>query len=98
MYKCDRCHVHVAAGELPACIEAYPQEVQTIGPRDENIAQAKQLAQETGGHIYGLYENGGTNTIYDSPVPSFSMKPAAIAALRPASFFCKKHWWRKKEG
>ena len=69
MYKCDRCYDRVADGELPACIEACPEEVQTIGPRPEIIKKAHQLAKETGGYIYGETENGGTNTIYVSPVP-----------------------------
>jgi formate dehydrogenase iron-sulfur subunit len=69
MYKCDRCYNRVAQGELPACIEACPEEVQTIGPRDEIIRKAHALAKETNGYIYGEKENGGTNTIYVSPVP-----------------------------
>ena len=69
MNKCDRCYDRVARGAAPACIAACPEEVQTIGPRDEIIARAQVLAQETGGHIYGIDENGGTNTIYVSPVP-----------------------------
>ena len=69
MYKCDRCFQRVAEGELPACIEACPEGVQTIGPRDEIIKKAHALAKETNGYIYGEKENGGTNTIYVSPVP-----------------------------
>ncbi|MDY6790056.1 MAG: 4Fe-4S dicluster domain-containing protein [Thermodesulfobacteriota bacterium] len=69
MYKCDRCYNRIADGELPACIEACPEDVQTIGPRDEIIKQAHKLAKEIGGYIYGEKENGGTNTIYVSPVP-----------------------------
>ena len=69
MYKCDRCYDRVADGELPACIEACPEDVQTIGPRDEIIKKAHALAKETKGYIYGENENGGTNTIYVSPVP-----------------------------
>lgn len=69
MYKCDRCYNKIADGELPACIEACPEDVQTIGPRDEIIRQAHKLARETNGYIYGEKENGGTNTIYVSPVP-----------------------------
>ncbi len=33
------------------------------------MTQAKALAREMNGFIYGLDENGGTNTIYVSPVP-----------------------------
>lgn len=69
MFKCDRCFDRVAQGELPACIEACPKQVQQIGPRDEILAQAHQLAKETKGYLYGETENGGTNTIYVSPVP-----------------------------
>ena len=69
MYKCDRCYNRIADGELPACIEACPEDVQTIGPRDEIIKKVHELAKEIGGYIYGEKENGGTNTIYVSPVP-----------------------------
>ncbi len=69
MYKCDRCYERVAKGEEPACIEACPEDVQTIGPRDEIIEKAHTLAREINGYIYGENENGGTNTIYVSPVP-----------------------------
>ena len=69
MYKCDRCYNRIDAGELPACIEVCPEGVQIIGPRPEIIAKARQLAEEIGGYIYGDVENGGTNTLYVSPVP-----------------------------
>jgi Fe-S-cluster-containing dehydrogenase component len=69
MYKCDRCYDRIAKGETPACIEACPEGVQTIGPRDEIVAQAHALAREIGGYVYGDAENGGTGTIYVSPVP-----------------------------
>jgi len=69
MYKCDRCHQLVAEGQEPACIEACPEGVQTIGPREEILAKARVRAKEINGYIYGEHENGGTNTIYVSPVP-----------------------------
>lgn len=69
MYKCDRCYDRIEAGKLPACIEACPEGVQTIGPREEIVKQAHAIAEEIDGHIYGEHENGGTNTIYVSPVP-----------------------------
>ena len=43
--------------------------MQTIGPRKEILSQARKLADEIGGFIYGEDENGGTNTVYVSPVP-----------------------------
>jgi len=69
MYKCDRCHDKLKNGEQPACIEACPEDVQTIGPRSEILEHAHALAKETNGYIYGEHENGGTNTIYVSPIP-----------------------------
>jgi len=69
MYKCDRCYDRLAQGELPACIEACPEDVQSIGPREDIIREAHELAEEMGGYVYGEKENGGTNTIYVSPVP-----------------------------
>jgi Fe-S-cluster-containing dehydrogenase component len=76
MYKCDRCYDRVAQGELPACIEACPEDVQTIGPRDEILAEARALAKDMDGYIYGADENGGTNTIYVSPVPFETLQVA----------------------
>jgi Fe-S-cluster-containing dehydrogenase component len=69
MYKCDRCYQLLDKGELPACIAVCPEDVQSIGPRSEIVAKAKELAAEMDGFIYGLEENGGTNTLYVSPVP-----------------------------
>lgn len=69
MYKCDRCFDRIADGKMPACIEECPFEVQTIGPREEIVAEAHRRADEIGGFIYGETENGGTNTLYVSPVP-----------------------------
>jgi Fe-S-cluster-containing dehydrogenase component len=77
MYKCDRCYKRVAEGKMPACIEACPEDVQTIGPRQDIIKKAHALAKEINGYIYGENENGGTNTIYVSPVP-FEKLNAAI--------------------
>jgi NAD-dependent dihydropyrimidine dehydrogenase PreA subunit len=69
MYKCDRCYDRVAQGKVPACIEVCPEKVQEIGPREEIIKKAQALAREKKGFIYGENENGGTNTLYVSPVP-----------------------------
>ena len=76
MYKCDRCYNRIAEGELPACIEECPENVQTIGPRDEIIKKAHEIAGEINGYIYGETENGGTNTIYVSPVPFETLNEA----------------------
>lgn len=78
MYKCDRCQDLVAVGENPACLTACPNDVQSIGPRSAIIAEARRLAAERGHFLYGIEENGGTNTIYLSPVP-FDLLDASLA-------------------
>jgi Fe-S-cluster-containing dehydrogenase component len=79
MYKCDRCYDRMARGELPACIDACPEEVQSIGPRQDMIARAHAIAEEINGYVYGETENGGTNTIYVSPVPFEEINRAITA-------------------
>jgi len=76
MYKCDRCYNRIAEGELPACIEQCPEDVQTIGPRSEILQEAHRIADEEDAYIYGEKENGGTNTIYISPVPFETLNQA----------------------
>lgn len=76
MYKCDRCYNRIEKGELPACIDVCPENVQKIGPRDEIIKEAHAIAKEIKGYIYGEKENGGTNTIYVSPVPFAELNKA----------------------
>lgn len=79
MYKCDRCFQLVAKGQVPACVSACPYEVQSIGPREEIVQKAHALAESMHGYIYGEHENGGTNTLYVSPVP-FDKLHAALEA------------------
>jgi Fe-S-cluster-containing hydrogenase components 1 len=77
MFKCDRCADRVAVGRQPACIEACPYAVQEMGPRSEIVAKAHALARNMGGFLYGETENGGTNSLYVSPVP-FDVLDAAV--------------------
>jgi len=76
MYKCDRCYNRIEKGELPACIDICPEKVQKIGPRDKIIKEAHAIAKVIKGYIYGKKENGGTNTIYVSPVPFAELNKA----------------------
>ncbi len=78
MNKCDRCYNLIAEGRMPVCIESCPQDVQTIGHRKEIIRQAHELADSMKGYIYGETENGGTNTIYVSPVPFEELNEAIV--------------------
>lgn len=80
MYKCDRCFNRIAEGKLPACIEVCPENVQQIGPRREMKEKALQLAKDLNGFVYGLEDNGGTNTFYVSSVPFEVLHTAAVKA------------------
>lgn len=67
-FKCDYCRSLLASGESPACVAACPQGAMRAGPRKDIIRLAKELAGQRSGDIFGLKENGGTNTIYVSSV------------------------------
>jgi formate dehydrogenase iron-sulfur subunit len=69
MYKCDLCSDRLEAGKLPGCIEACPQKALLIGPQKDIEAITEERAKRMSGHIYGKTENGGTSTLYLSPVP-----------------------------
>lgn len=90
MFKCHRCTPLVAQGKLPRCIEVCPEQIQSIGPRDQQVkkavALAKQKAKADGAgeerwrdYLYGLFENGGTNTIYVSAIPFHEINRALKA-------------------
>jgi len=69
MYKCDLCRDRLAHAKKPACIEACPKNAMLIGPREEITSLARERAGAMDGFIYGEKENGGTSTLYISPVP-----------------------------
>lgn len=68
MYKCDLCNDLLQQGKRPACIEACPRQAMLIGNREEIFALAEQRAAAMGGYLYGKRDNGGTATLYVSPV------------------------------
>ncbi len=69
MYKCDLCNQRLKEGKPPGCVEACPREAMIIGPRKEIYAVAEERIKAMDGYIYGKEENGGTATLYVSPVP-----------------------------
>ena len=68
MYKCDLCNERLKEGKLPGCVEACPRKALLIGPRKEIEALAAERARAMNGYLYGQTENGGTSTLYVSPV------------------------------
>lgn len=68
MYKCDLCIERLAKNALPGCIEACPRKAMLIGPRSFIEKEAETRAGRMNGYIYGKKQNGGTSTLYVSPV------------------------------
>jgi formate dehydrogenase iron-sulfur subunit len=69
MFKCDMCEDRISAGEKPACVEACPKNAVIFGKKEDIYAEAEKRAAVMKGYIYGIKENGGTSTVYVSPVP-----------------------------
>lgn len=86
MYKCDLCIDRLKQGQTPACMESCPKKAMLIGPREQIVAEAEKRAAAMGGHLYGKHENGGTSTLYVSPVAVAELEQK----LTPASDDPKK--------
>ena len=69
MYKCDLCNDQLGEGKRPGCVDACPRNALLIGLRKDIFALAEERAKQMNGYIYGKNENGGTSTLYVSPVP-----------------------------
>lgn len=83
MYKCNLCYHRLKVGRQPACVEACPRGAIFIGARGEMRDLAHRRAEAVGGYIYGEKENGGTSTLYVSPVP-FEKIHAALVKQKEA--------------
>ncbi|MCE7791072.1 4Fe-4S dicluster domain-containing protein [Salipaludibacillus sp. CUR1] len=79
MYKCDMCTDLLEAGKKPACETACPRDAITFGPLNDMRQEARRLANEIGGYVYGDEENGGTHTFYVSEVPFEKINQAIMA-------------------
>ncbi len=71
--KCTLCYERLQAGQLPACVEACPEEATIFGQREELLAEAhRRLKAEPDKYIqkvYGEEEVGGTSVLYISDTP-----------------------------
>ncbi|OEU50068.1 MAG: hypothetical protein BA866_01545 [Desulfobulbaceae bacterium S5133MH15] len=83
MYKCDLCRDLLAEGKTPYCMVSCPQKAMTIGRREDIFAKATQLKEDQRGYLYGMDENGGTSTIYFSPVAFDKIDKALSAGHNP---------------
>jgi len=91
MYKCDLCFDRLAEDKPPDCVAACRQRLGDqapllSGPRTEMVALARHRARQLGGFTYGDVDNGGTGTVYVSPVP-FEAIDQALRARENERFF-----------
>jgi len=71
--KCDMCFARLGEGQQPACAATCPTGAIQFGRYEDMLAEAHRKINERPDkyvqHIYGEEENGGTATLYISPVP-----------------------------
>ncbi|HML21957.1 MAG TPA: 4Fe-4S dicluster domain-containing protein [Aggregatilinea sp.] len=71
--KCDMCAARLDEGQQPACATTCPTGAIRFGLYEDMLAEAHRMINENPGkyvnHVYGEEENGGTATLYISPVP-----------------------------
>jgi formate dehydrogenase iron-sulfur subunit len=71
--KCDMCVSRLGEGGQPACAATCPTKAIKFGKYEDMVAEAHQRISDHPGkyvnHVYGEQENGGTATLYISPVP-----------------------------
>ena len=71
--KCDMCMSRLGEGEQPACAQTCPTGAIQFGKYEDMVELAHKRINENPGkyvnHVYGETENGGTATLYISPVP-----------------------------
>jgi formate dehydrogenase iron-sulfur subunit len=72
MQKCAMCAPRVARGDVPACVEACPEEALQFGDRDRLLEEAHARIREVPGRyldrVWGEHEFGGTSVLYLSDV------------------------------
>ncbi|MDD5475278.1 MAG: 4Fe-4S dicluster domain-containing protein [Syntrophales bacterium] len=69
MFKCDLCYDHLLEFQVPLCVAACPRDAMIIGLRRDIFNEAARRQDRINGYLYGKTENGGTGTVYLSPVP-----------------------------
>jgi len=72
MRKCAMCFDRQQDGQVPACVEACPNDALRFGDRDELLARAHRILADQPDrylpHVWGEDEFGGTSVLYISDV------------------------------
>jgi len=75
--KCDFCVDRISCNQMPACVEACPENALKFGDRDTLLREAHALIRQNPGryvdHIWGEKELGGTSVMYISDVDLASL-------------------------
>lgn len=79
MYKCDLCFDQIKSDNEPFCVRECPKKAIVFGRREQIFKMAEDLAREKNLFIYGRDVNGGTSTVYLSPVPFEEIDKAIVA-------------------
>lgn len=70
--KCNLCADRLSTGQLPACVEACPEQALIFGERDALLETAHRRIQTENGKylpvVYGEHEAGGTSVLYISDI------------------------------
>ena len=85
--KCEMCRPRLAAGKLPACVEACPSEAVIFGKREDLLKEAHRRLKESPENyvqkVYGEHDAGGTQVLVLSHIdfeklglPDVGMQPA----------------------
>lgn len=86
--KCDMCYARLQEGQQPACAQTCPTGAIKFGSYEDMLALAHKMIKDNPGkfidHVYGEHENGGTATLYISPVPFEELGFPPAAAISPA--------------
>ncbi|MEO8612016.1 MAG: 4Fe-4S dicluster domain-containing protein [Chloroflexota bacterium] len=86
--KCDMCAARLGEGQQPACAATCPTGAIKFGKYEDMLAEAHQRINDNPGkyvdHIYGEHENGGTATLYISPVPFEALGFPTAGTTSPA--------------
>jgi formate dehydrogenase iron-sulfur subunit len=76
MRKCDMCAERLRRGQIPACIEACPNDALQFGERGALLQEAQQRIADDNRyqrHVWGEFEFGGTSVLYIADVDLASL-------------------------